>query len=213
MGSRKPTEGRDPQLPRLCAAPWHPEECRRRAEEACPDGCVPGGCALAVAPSYEKMTERWSRVLERDESEALEACRDGSWGTDETAIVDALADECWLAGCPLGAPVARWRKGASVPGCPGFCDALPEGDRWERKPRWSLSGWTRALCRREVDALMSCVAGCAGEADERIAVDLVMECAATHCPSGRPWTSPSGGINKSACPGFCAVLPRREGRW
>lgn len=81
----------------------------------------------------------------------------------------------------------------------------------EESARWALAGWIRDLEEREVDALMRCVAGGAGDGDAATAGDLMLECAARYCPAQPHASEPAPEGRR--CPGFCAALPAGQGSW
>lgn len=87
----------------------------------------------------------------------------------------------------------------------------PTGGSARHGARWRLEGWVRELGGDEVAALMRCIADGAGEEDDLLVEGLVLECAGRWCPHRIPAGGPAGRLD--ACPGFCAALPYREGRW
>lgn len=120
----RPRPGRE--LPRACVAPWRGAGDASWAEELCPEGCIPGACCLAVGWDASDPAAWWHRRATDEESRALGACMAGNPTAADASVVADLAEECWCAGCPLENREAGERKGAMVPGCPGFCDAVPE---------------------------------------------------------------------------------------
>lgn len=197
------------ELPRACVAPRRTEEDARRAEEPCPDGCIPGGCCLAVGHGEPGVAAWWHRALTEGESAAVQACLDGFCDKEDLDAVADLADECWRAGCPLENPDARSRRGAGVPGCPGFCDLLPDST-WGGTARWRLEGWLRELTGREIGALRRSAPGGWTADDKHVVEGLCEECGCECC-----MTEPDGLLAEHMagdalpCPGFCIMAPPR----
>jgi len=202
----RPAPGRE--LPRACVAPWHPEGEDDRMARLCPDGCVPGGCCLAVGWDASSPAGWWRRGLTGDEEAAVESARLGSADAEDLGTVADLADECWRAGCPLENPDAASRRGADVPGCPGFCDALPADAAM--RPRWELVGWKRALTPREKAALRRSVVGGWTADDRRVVEALCEECEECGCAAGmRQLVTRHMTRDELPCPGFCVMAPPR----
>lgn len=139
MESKRPTgkmagEKPDPGLPRLCIAPWSEEEDRAFAEELCPDGCMPGGCALAVDQRRWPATG-WDRELTSREWGALRRSTVGGWTAEDKAVVEALCEECESCGCSMDmAQLVMQHMTRDTLACPGFCIMAPP--RMFRDRRW-----------------------------------------------------------------------------
>ena len=131
MESKRPTRGMagkapDPALPRLCVAPWGTEEDRACAEEPCPDGCVPRGCALAVRQEQRWPATRWDRMLTDREKGALRRSAVGCRAGEDKRVVEALCEERGPCGCPVDMEqLAMQHRTRDVLACPGFRVMVP----------------------------------------------------------------------------------------
>ena len=131
MESKKPTgkmagKAPDPAPPGLCVAPWGDDEDRRTAEELCPDGCVPGGCVLAVRQERRWPATRWDRELTSREKGALRRSVVGCWTNEDKRVVEALCEECGSCGCPVDMEqLAVQHMTRDELACPGFCIMVP----------------------------------------------------------------------------------------
>lgn len=132
MSRKQPTKrgmagmAADPALPRLCVAPWGTDEERAAAEELCPEGCVPGGCVLAVRLEPKWPATRWNRPLTNREKGALRRSVIGCWTDEDRRVVEGLCIECRACGCSMDMDqLVLQHRTRDVLACPGFCLMAP----------------------------------------------------------------------------------------
>lgn len=191
------------ELPPACVDRILPDEDGVMPEPACHGSCIPGGCAMAVGCSPSRRPTWWMRGLTVWEEMAMDAIAAGTADGNLARIVADGADECWRAGCPLPGPEAHMRRDARVPGCPGFCDALPP------HAAWRLDGWLRELDAGEAAAVAHVALGFRSPSDLEAVEALADECREGWPCAELPWMpEPAYG---RGCPGFCQLAS--AGRW